>query len=69
MKFCKSKYKNHFTSLRFYTLKFVQMWNNAGNTALHEAAQDVKLDFGFGKKRRKNKKNNSVGTKFSAKKN
>ena len=57
MKFCKSKYKNHFTSLRFYTLKFVQIWNNAGNTALYEAAQDVKLDFGFGKKWRKNKKN------------
>jgi len=26
--------------------------------ALYEAAQDIKLDFGFGKKRRKKKKNN-----------
>jgi len=36
--------------------------------ALYEAAQDVKLGFGFGTKRRKKMTNNSVGTKFSAKK-
>jgi hypothetical protein len=34
------------------------MSNNVRNTGLYEAAQDVKLDFGFGKKRRKKKKKN-----------
>jgi len=34
--------------------------------ALYEAAQDVKLDFGFGTKRRKKEKI-SIGTQFSEK--
>jgi hypothetical protein len=34
------------------------MKNNVGNVALFEATQDVKLDFGFGTRRRKKKKNN-----------
>jgi hypothetical protein len=52
-KFCKTKYKKHYKSLRFPALKIVQMKNNVGNIASYEMAQDVKFDFGFGKKRRK----------------
>jgi hypothetical protein len=63
-KFCKTKYQKHYKSLRFSTLKIVQIKNNVGNMTLYETTQDVKLDFGFGQKRRKN----SISTKFSAQK-